>query len=118
LRGRLGVAVANALVEGSYIELASDGGLVTDAGTQFFGNIGIDVDAIATRNGRRSARILCRPCLDWSERRPHIAGAIGAAMCAHSFAEDWIRRVDGTRAVTITPKGERIFRERFGVRLS
>jgi hypothetical protein len=39
-------------------------------------------------------------------------------MCAHSFGKDWIRRVDGTRAVTITPKGERIFREKFAMRLS
>ncbi|MFL5269956.1 MAG: ArsR/SmtB family transcription factor [Stellaceae bacterium] len=118
LAGRLGVALADALVVGNYIELASDGGLVTDAGIEFFGRIGIDVDAIATRNGRRSGRILCRPCLDWSERRPHIAGAIGAAICAHGFGKDWIRRVDGTRAVTITPKGERIFRERFRARLA
>ena len=117
LAGRLGVALADALVVGNYIELASDGGLVTDAGIEFFGCIGIDVDAIATRNGRRSGRILCRPCLDWSERRPHIAGAIGAALCAHGFGKGWIRRVNGTRAVTITPKGERIFRERFRARL-
>jgi DNA-binding transcriptional ArsR family regulator len=117
LAGRLGVALADALVVGNYIELASDGGLVTDAGTEFFDNIGIDVEAIAARNGRRSARILCRPCLDWSERRPHIAGAIGAALCAHGFGKGWIRRVDGTRAVTITPKGENIFRERFRARL-
>jgi DNA-binding transcriptional ArsR family regulator len=118
LAGRLGVALADALVEGGHVELASDGGLVTDAGIEFFDRIGIDLGAIITRSGRRSARILCRPCLDWSERRPHIAGAIGAAICARSFAKDWIRRVNGTRAVTITPKGERVFREEFGIRLS
>jgi hypothetical protein len=117
LAGFLGVALADALVGDDRIELASDGGLVTDVGAEFFDDIGIDVSAIAPRNGRRSARILCRPCLDWSERRPHIAGAIGAALCAHSFTNDWIRRVNGTRAVMITPKGERIFHERFGVRL-
>ena len=55
--------------------------------------------------------ILCRPCLDWSERRPHLAGAVGAALCAHSFDKGWIRRIDGTRAVAVTPKGQRIFRE-------
>jgi hypothetical protein len=99
------------------VELASDGGLVTDAGIELLGRIGIDLNALSTRSGGRSARILCRPCLDWSERRPHIAGTIGAAMCAHSFGKDWIRRINGTRAVTITPKGERIFREEFGVQL-
>ena len=99
-----------------YVELAADAGLVTEAGIEFLGRIGIELDAITTGTGRRSARILCRPCLDWSERRPHIAGAIGAALCAHSFAQSWIRRIDGTRAVTITAKGERVFREKFGVR--
>jgi DNA-binding transcriptional ArsR family regulator len=118
LAGRLGVALADALVGGGYIELGDDGGLVTDAGIEFFDGIGIDVDAIVTRSGRRSARILCRRCLDWSERRPHIAGAMGAALCAHSFGKDWIRRVNGTRAVTVTPKGERVFREQLGVRPS
>ena len=118
LAGRLGVALADALVEGGYVELASDGGIVTDAGIDFFDRLGMELDCIETRSRRRSARILCRPCLDWSERRPHIAGAIGAAICAHSFGKDWIRHANGTRAVTITPKGERSFREEFGARLS
>jgi len=57
------------------------------------------------------------PCLDWSERRPHLAGAVGAALCAHSFTRNWIRRIDDTRAVTITPPRMRVFEE-FGARLS
>ena len=117
LAGRLGVALADALVEVGRVELASDGGMVTDAGIQFFGRIGIDLDVLATHSGKRSARVLCRPCLDWSERRPHLAGTIGAALCAHSLGKGWIRRNDGTRAVTITPKGQRVFREEFNVRL-
>jgi DNA-binding transcriptional ArsR family regulator len=117
LAGRLGVALADALVEGGQVELASDGGLVTDVGVAFFDRIGIDLDGLMTRGGRRSARILCRPCLDWSERRPHIAGRIGAAICTHSFSQGWMRRIHRTRAVTITPKGQRIFREQFGLRL-
>lgn len=117
LAGRLGVALADALGEEGRIELAGDGGLVTDAGVAFFDRVGIDVGALAQRRGGRPARVLCRPCLDWSERRPHLAGSIGAALCAHSFANDWIRRVRGTRAVAITPKGERIFREQFAVRV-
>jgi DNA-binding transcriptional ArsR family regulator len=115
LAGRLGVALADALVGAGHLELASDGGLVTDAGIEFFGLVGIDLDTLMTRSGKRSSRILCRPCLDWSERRPHIAGRIGAALCAHSLGKGWIRRIDGTRAVTITPKGQRIFREQFGM---
>jgi DNA-binding transcriptional ArsR family regulator len=118
LAGRLGVALADALVAGGYAELANDAGLVTDAGMELFGRIGIDVDALSVRRGGRSPRILCRPCLDWSERRPHLAGAVGAALCTHSFKDGWIRRINDTRAVAITPKGLRILREQLGVRLS
>jgi DNA-binding transcriptional ArsR family regulator len=118
LAGRLGVAVADALVAGGYAELAQDAGLVTDAGMELFDRIGIDVDALLTRRGTRPPRILCRPCLDWSERRPHLAGAVGAALCTHGFKNGWIRRINGTRAVAVTPKGARIFREQLGVRLS
>jgi DNA-binding transcriptional ArsR family regulator len=117
LAGRLGVALADALVAGGYAELAHDAGLVTDAGMALFGRIGIDVEALSDRRGNRSPRILCRPCLDWSERRPHLAGAVGAALCTHGFKNGWIRRINGTRAVAITPKGERILREQLGVRL-
>jgi len=117
LAGHLGVALADALEEGGRIELADDGGLVTDAGLEFFDRIGIDVGAVTMRRGR-PARVVCRPCLDWSERRPHLGGGIGAALCAHSFASNWIRRLPSTRAVAVTPKGERVFRELFGARLS
>jgi DNA-binding transcriptional ArsR family regulator len=117
LAGHLGVALADGLEEGGRVEFSSDGGLVTDAGLAFFDRLGIDVGALAARRGGRPARVMCRPCLDWSERRPHLAGSIGAALCAHSFDEDWVRRIRGTRAVAITPKGQRVFREQFGAHL-
>jgi len=117
LAGRLGVALADAIVEGGYAELNSDGGVITDTGAALLTRIGIDVDALSARRGKRAPRVLCRPCLDWSERRPHLAGAVGAAICAHSLEHGWIRRIPATRAVAITPKGQRIFRETFGARL-
>jgi DNA-binding transcriptional ArsR family regulator len=117
LAGHLGVALADALEQEGRIELSGDGGLVTDAGLEFFDRVGIDVGALVQRRNGRAARVVCRPCLDWSERRPHLGGGIGAALCAHSFASNWIRRLPATRAVAITPKGERIFRERFGARV-
>jgi len=117
LAGRLAVAVADALEQEGRVELAGDGGLVTDTGVAFFDRIGIDVGALAARRNGRAARVVCRPCLDWSERRPHLAGGIGAALCTHSFANDWIRRLPGTRAVAVTPKGQRVFREQFGAHL-
>lgn len=117
LAGRLGVALADALMAGGHAELTGDGGVVTDEGVAFLGRIGINVEALQARRGSRSARILCRPCIDWSERRPHLAGALGAALCTHSLAQGWVRRIDGTRAVAITPKGRRVYREEFRARL-
>jgi DNA-binding transcriptional ArsR family regulator len=113
LAGRLGVALADALVAADYAELAADAGVITDAGIEFLARLGVDVETLVSRHGKRPARILCRPCLDWSERRSHLAGAVGAALCAQSLVQGWIRRIDGSRAVTITPDGYRIFREKF-----
>jgi DNA-binding transcriptional ArsR family regulator len=116
LAGRLGVALADAMIGRGYLELGSDAGLVTEPGTAFLHRIGIDADALAGPPGRRSRRLMCRPCLDWSERRLHLAGAVGAALCTHCLDRGWVRRIEGSRAVAVTPKGRRVFREAFGVR--
>ena len=118
LAGRLGVALADALIEQGYLELTCDGGLVTKDGVKFFSRLGIEIDGLIPCRRKPSARILCGPCLDWSERRHHIAGKIGAALCAYAFEKGWIRRIDNTRAVAITPAGQRIFRETFGLQLN
>ncbi|MBO0764344.1 MAG: helix-turn-helix transcriptional regulator [Hyphomicrobiaceae bacterium] len=117
LAGRLGVALADAMATHGYADLAGDGGIVTDSGFAFLGRIGVDVEALTVRSSRRGVRIMCRPCLDWSERRPHLAGAVGAALCALSFEKNWIRRIEDTRAVVVTPRGARVFRETFGAQL-
>jgi hypothetical protein len=117
LAGRLGVAITDALVDNGYLELAPDAGLVTESGVKFLASIGIDTGKLAVQRGKSSGRVLCRPCLDWSERRPHLAGAVGAAICKHCFDNGLVRRVAETRALTITPKGQRVFRERFGARI-
>jgi DNA-binding transcriptional ArsR family regulator len=111
LAGTLGVALTDAMVARGQIELTADAGIVTDHGVALLQRLGIDLDA----HRKRKRRLLCRPCLDWSERRPHLAGAVGAALCTHCFDAGWIRRVDGSRAVTITGKGARNFREIFGI---
>jgi DNA-binding transcriptional ArsR family regulator len=116
LAGRLGVALADAMVARGYMELGPDAGVLTGAGTAFLGRISIDADALAGPPGRSTRRMMCRPCLDWSERRPHLAGALGAALCTHCLDRGWVHRIDGTRAVAITPGGRRAFREAFGVR--
>jgi DNA-binding transcriptional ArsR family regulator len=109
LAGQLGVGLADALTEHGYVELSSEGGAVTEAGIGFCRDFGVDLDA------GRGGHVYCRPCLDWSERRLHIGGAFGAALTARCFALNWIRRSPESRAVSVTPAGERGFRERFGV---
>ncbi len=116
LAGHLGVTLADALVERGHVELADDGGLVTESGITLLRELGIDLASLPGRGGT-NARVICRPCLDWSERRVHLAGALGAALCTHSFEAGWIRRLEGTRAVAVTPKGNRAFFETFGARL-
>jgi hypothetical protein len=115
LAGQLGVALTDAFVTAGHIVLTDDAGVVTDAGVAMFERLGIAVSSLRVRSGKR-ARVLCRPCLDGSERRPHLAGAIGAALCARAFEEDWIRRIESSRAVAVTPNGWRVFREIIGAR--
>jgi DNA-binding transcriptional ArsR family regulator len=112
LAGRLGVAIADALVAKKYVALNDDGGELTPAGKRFLAKFGTTFDAKpATR------RIFCRPCLDWSERRYHIAGLVGAEICRCCVAKGWVRRRRDSRAITMTPAGRRGLRETLGVRL-
>lgn len=112
LAGRLGVGIADALVAQGRIELDGDGGTVTDAGQEFLSTFGIDPSP-----GKRAGRLFCRPCLDWSERRPHLAGALGIAIACRRFDSGWVRRMEGTRAVSITPAGRQGLQDVFGFSL-
>jgi len=113
LAGRLGVALADALVEAGHAEIEPEAATLMPSGVDLLASLGIDLAGRAA--GRRRARILCRPCLDWSERRSHLAGAVGAALCSHCLAEGWIRRIEGSRAVAVTRKGEEALRRHFGI---
>src|SRR5262249_1399592 len=93
LAGLLGVSLAGFLVNHDYVVLDDDAGTVTTAGTKFFGRLGIDID----RSAR--GRIVCRPCLDWSERRLHIAGPLGGALAKCCFERGWIERTRDSRAI-------------------
>jgi hypothetical protein len=67
---------------------------------------------------RRGRRTIYRPCLDWSERRPHLAGALGAALAERCFELGWIARIRDSRALKISAKGESGFSEVFGITLN
>ncbi len=108
LAGRLGVALADALVARGLVEFEEDGGALTPAGADFLDRFGVDLAA-------KTRRAFCRPCLDWSERRPHIAGTVGAALAARCFDLGWIQRQRDTRAVSVTAKGRSGLRETFGI---
>ncbi|HUB95033.1 MAG TPA: helix-turn-helix transcriptional regulator [Stellaceae bacterium] len=110
LAGRLGVAVADALAARDHLVLTEDGGILTRSGEQFLADFGIDLARI-----NRGRRTFCRPCLDWSERRLHLAGAVGAAIAQRCFELGWIARIRDTRALTVSATGKAGFADRFGI---
>ena len=106
LAGELGVALADAMTGGGL--LSWDRGLtLTDRGAGRLAELGIDLTP-----ARRPA---LRSCLDWTQRRPHLGGAIGAALCRYAFDAGWVVRIGTGRAVRVTAAGERGLADRFGV---
>ena len=104
--GVLGVGIADAMTEQGYLVLGEEAGEVTPSGMEFMSRLGVDLAA-----ARSKRRVFCRPCLDWSERRAHIGGAVGAAFAQRCFDLKWIERLGDTRALKITPLGRRGFME-------
>jgi len=115
IAGRLGVAIADGLVKAGAVELDDDAGLVTERGVGLLRRAGIDVAASGAPKTARPARRLCRPCLDWSERRFHIAGRLGAAICRHALEQRWVRRLEDTRALEVTAAGRTALRQAFAI---
>jgi DNA-binding transcriptional ArsR family regulator len=110
LAGRLGVALADGLAVRGFVVLGTEAGVMTPSGRRFLEDFGVDFRIVDAR--RRAA---CRACLDWSERRYHIGGAIGAALADRCFALGWIERRRDGRALIVTPAGTCGFRDIFGV---
>lgn len=107
LAGTLGVAMTDAMTEHGL--LSWDGGLrLTDDGDAWLAKAGVTVPAGARRPAVRS-------CLDWTERRPHLAGAVGAGLCSHAFAAGWITRIGTTRAVAVTHAGRAALHDHLGL---
>jgi DNA-binding transcriptional ArsR family regulator len=91
---------------------ASDAYELTGEGSRGFAGLGIDVDA-----ARAQRRRFAYGCLDWSERRPHLGGALGAALLAHALRKKWVARQFESRALTVTTLGRLEFSARFGLEL-
>lgn len=112
LAGRLGTAVTDAMRDGGLIAPSSEAFHLQGPGETWLTDLG--VDRIALHGARRA---LTRPCLDWTERRPHLAGAVGAAISAQFFARSWVTRIPDTRAVRVTPAGRAALRDTLGLTL-
>ncbi|MFD0006405.1 MULTISPECIES: ArsR/SmtB family transcription factor [unclassified Streptomyces] len=110
LAGRLGIAVTDALTSRGLLR-QDTGFALTDAGLGWFGSAGIRLES----TGRRP---LARACLDWTERRPHLAGVAGAALCRHALDAGWCVRIGSERAVKVTDSGERVLFELLGIESS
>ena len=114
LAGQVGIAVTDALTQAGHIEpQGTRDWRLTETGTAFCGRLGIDV-AAARRAGNRH---FARQCLDWSERRPHISGALGAAIADTFFRRGWAEKLRRSRTVRLTDPGRRALAREFGARL-
>jgi len=113
LAGRLSVDLTDSFVAREYVVLDDEAAEITTKGVRFFTEFGIELPT------RRSARRrFCRLCLDWTERRPHIAGLVGAAITKRYFDLGWLERLKRSQAVLVTPSGRRGFRKTFGINAS
>jgi DNA-binding transcriptional ArsR family regulator len=110
LAGRLSVDITNFFTAHEYIVVGDEAAEITIAGTRFLVEFGIDLSGLNSTRRR-----FCRFCIDWTERRPHIAGAVGAALTKRYFDLGWIDRTKHSRAVLVTPPGKRGFLETFGI---
>ena len=111
LAGEVGVRIYERLSERGALVPQGENLELTSTGERVFGALGIDATALASQK-----RAFCRACLDWSERRYHLAGALGAALLARFVELKWAKRARDSRVVTMTATGERELSKVFGVR--
>jgi DNA-binding transcriptional ArsR family regulator len=109
LAGELGVLAYESLVRNEWLELSPQGLRPSAAGIGWFKGTGIDTDLVVQQR-----RTFCRPCMDWSERRYHLAGSLGAALLSRVCTLGWARREQASRVVRFTANGERRFRDLVG----
>jgi DNA-binding transcriptional ArsR family regulator len=110
LAGDLGVLVYDSLSHQGFLRTTAARPVLTDSGSAFCETLGIDVATLS-----RARRPLCLACLDWSVRRPHLAGALGAALLTRFIALGWARPQRGSRVVLFSAAGELALRRRFAL---
>ncbi|GAA2632515.1 ArsR/SmtB family transcription factor [Paractinoplanes durhamensis] len=107
LAGYLGVAIADAMVGNGFVT-RTHGTALTPRGVAWLGQLGVDL-------GKPGRRAVLRDCLDWTERRSHLAGVAGSEICRHALAAGWVVRIGSGRAVKVTPVGERALADQLGL---
>ncbi len=110
MAGELSVHLADRWLMSGWIRKAGDQWLLTPSGNRGFASLGLALPDPTLR------RPQLRPCLDWSERRPHIGGQLGASMLELLLSQDWVRRRRGSRVLLVTDEGERALSKWGGVR--
>jgi len=108
LAGRLGVAVTQRLIERGALRLRGEDLALAPGAEREFARIGLDLAVV-----RDSRRTLARACLDWTERKPHVAGNVGASLLALFFARDWVARHRADRSLRITDAGRQALEREF-----
>jgi DNA-binding transcriptional ArsR family regulator len=108
LAGEFGVAAFEALLRHGAFKVSGDGLQLSEAGSAWFGRLGVDIEAAA-----RLRRTFCRPCMDWSERRHHLAGSLGAAFLSRLRELKWAARDKNSRVIRFTTRGQRAFQDLF-----
>lgn len=109
LAGRIAVACAQRLVDDGALVIEDDTARVTKRAAPALARLGLATDAL--HHGKRP---VCRPCLDWGERRMHLAGQLGALLCTHCLQQGWLLRKPGSRALEVTPRGAAALRDWLG----
>jgi DNA-binding transcriptional ArsR family regulator len=112
LAGNLGVGITRAIVDRGHLREVGRDYQLSRKGAHWFQEFGIDTEAL-----RRSGRVFARQCLDWSERRNHLAGALGSALAERLFDLGWIKRAAECRAVRVTELGLRELKRRLGLEI-
>jgi len=112
LAGYVGVVLTDTLVKRNYLKLTGDAYQVTGEGWYWFAQFGISKSDFAKKR-----RPLTRQCLDWSERRPHLAGQLGAVLLDLAIREDWFRKVSFSRELAVTSKGRGTLYDLLGISL-
>lgn len=110
LAGKVGVAIMESLVRQKLLVYRDKELDVTPKGVQWFAELGIDCGEI-----RQQRRAFAKPCLDWTERRHHLAGALGAALLEKMLEAHWLRRSAQSRAMVVTAKGRQALEAYFTV---